>query len=215
MQDILDKWIIEADFNSMQTAMESGNTTSENVINVYLERIQRYSELNTIIEINPDAIEIARALDKERACMGSRGPLHGIPLLLKDNIDTEDNMHTSAGALALEDSYAVEDSWVAAQLRSAGAVFLGKANMTEWANFMSSTMWAGYSSRGGLTLNPYGPGEFFVGGSSSGSAAAIAANLAAAAIGTETTGSIICPASQNFIVGLKPTVGLISRAGLS
>ncbi|MCY9659996.1 amidase family protein [Paenibacillus chondroitinus] len=214
MQDLLDKWIIEADFNSMQTAMESGNMTSENLVNVYLDRIQRYSGLNAIIEINPDAIDIARALDKERACTGSRGPLHGIPLLLKDNIDTHDNMHTSAGAVALADSYAVEDSWVAAQLRSAGAVLLGKANMTEWANFMSSTMWAGYSSRGGLTLNPYGPGEFFVGGSSSGSAAAIAANLAAAAIGTETTGSIICPASQNFIVGLKPTVGLISRAGV-
>ncbi|MBP1989769.1 amidase [Paenibacillus eucommiae] len=170
--------------------------------------------MNTIIEINPDAVKIAMSLDKERTEKGSRGPLHGIPILLKDNIDTFDNMHTSAGAVALAESFALKDSFVAEQLRSAGAVLLGKANMTEWANFMSDTMWAGYSSRGGLTMNPYGPGELFVGGSSSGSAAAIAANLAAAAIGTETTGSIICPSSQNFIVGLKPTIGLISRTGI-
>jgi amidase len=214
MLDTLEEWIIEADIKSMRKAMDSGKIRSEDLINVYLNRIQRYSFLNTIIEINPDAVEIAIALDKERAEKGSRGPLHGIPLLLKDNIDTYDNMHTSAGAMALAESFAVEDSFVASQLRSAGAVLLGKANMTEWANFMSDTMWAGYSSRGGLTMNPYGPGELFVGGSSSGSAAAVAANLAAAAIGTETTGSIICPASQNFIVGLKPTIGLISRSGI-
>lgn len=214
MPDILEEWIIEADIKSMQTAMESGKIRSEDLVNVYLNRIQKYSSLHTIIEINPDAVEIAISLDKERVDKGSRGPLHGIPILLKDNIDTYDKMHTSAGAVALAGSFAVEDSFVASQLRSAGAVLLGKANMTEWANFMSPTMWAGYSSRGGLTMNPYGPGELFVGGSSSGSAAAIAANLAAAAIGTETTGSIICPASQNFVVGLKPTIGLISRSGI-
>jgi amidase len=212
--NMLEEWIIEADIKSMQAAMESGKLKSEDLVNVYLNRIQRYSTLNTIIEINPDAVEIAKSLDKERADKGSRGSLHGIPILLKDNIDTSDNMHTSAGTVALAESFAVADSFVASQLRSAGAVLLGKANMTEWANFMSPTMWAGYSSRGGLTMNPYGPGELFVGGSSSGSAAAIAANLAAAAIGTETTGSIVCPASQNFVVGLKPTVGLISRSGI-
>jgi amidase len=163
---------------------------------------------------DPEAIEIARALDRERKEKGSRGPLHGIPILLKDNIDTHDQMHTSAGSVALAGSIAAEDSFVASGLRSAGAVLLGKANMTEWANFMSDTMWSGYSSRGGLVLNPYGPGELFVGGSSSGSAAAVAANLAAAAIGTETSGSIISPSSQNSVVGMKPTVGLISRSGI-
>ncbi|WP_412847516.1 amidase family protein [Brevibacillus sp. 179-C9.3 HS] len=157
---------------------------------------------------------VAERLDSERREHGALGPLHGIPILLKDNIDTGDRMHTSADSVALAEHFAPKDSAVAAQLRAAGCVFLGKANMTEWANFMSGTMWAGYSSRGGLTLNPYGPGELFVGGSSSGSGAAVAANLRAAAIGTETSGSIISPSSQNGIVGIKPTIGLVSRTGI-
>lgn len=211
----IEKWIIEADIPSMQRAMESGNISSEQLVKVYMERIHEWdATINSILEINPEAVEVARALDKERTEQGSRGYLHGIPLLLKDNIATHDKMHTSAGSIALEDSIAVEDSVVAAKLRAAGAVLLGKTNMTEWANFMSNEMWAGYSSRGGLVLNPYGAGELFVGGSSSGSAAAVAANLGAAAIGTETSGSIISPSSQNSVVGMKPTVGLVSQSGI-
>jgi amidase len=211
----LEEWIIEADIAGMQSAMESGQLSSEELVKLYLDRISRYdTKINSILEINPDALEIAKALDKERKEKGSRGRLHGIPILLKDNIDTHDKMHTSAGSVALAESFAAKDSFVASQLRAAGAVLLGKANMTEWANFMSNTMWAGYSSRGGLVLNPYGPGELFIGGSSSGSAAAVAANLCAAAIGTETSGSIISPACQTSLVGIKPTIGLVSRSGI-
>lgn len=215
MKEKLESWILEADIASMQAAMEAGTLCSEDLVEVYLERISKYDTwLRSIIEINPEALQIAKALDTERKSKGSRGPLHGIPIVLKDNIGTGDKMHTSAGSVALANSFASEDSVVARQLRLAGAVLLGKANMTEWANYMSQTMWAGYSSRGGLTLNPYGPGELFVGGSSSGSAVAVSANLVAAAIGTETSGSIISPASQNGIVGLKPTVGLVSQSGI-
>jgi amidase len=215
MDTRFEEWVIEADIASMQTAMESGSVSSEDLVKVYLERIRKYdSKINSILEINPEAVELAKALDKERKEKGSRGRLHGIPILLKDNIDTHDKMHTSAGSIALANSIAAEDSFVASGLRSAGAVLLGKTNMTEWANFMSDEMWSGYSSRGGLVLNPYGPGELFVGGSSSGSAAAVAANLGAAAIGTETSGSIISPSSQNCLVGIKPTIGLISRSGI-
>ncbi|MFU1796575.1 amidase family protein [Paenibacillus azoreducens] len=211
----IEDWMIEVDIPRMQAAMESGETSSEEIVRAYLKRIDRYDgKLRSVIEINLEAIEIAQALDKERREKGSRGPLHGIPLLLKDNIDTHDALHTSAGTLALAGNVAAQDSFVAAQLRKAGAVFLGKANMTEWANFMASEMWAGYTTRRGLCLNPYGPGELFVGGSSSGSGAAVAANLAAAAVGTETSGSIISPASQNMVVGIKPTVGLVSRSGI-
>lgn len=213
----LDKesWIIEATITDMQEAMDKGWISSEELTQLYIDRIHKYDPmLRSILEINPDATEIARSLDTERREQGSRGMLHGIPIVLKDNIDTGDRMHTSAGSLSLADSYAAEDSFVAAKLRSAGAILLGKANMTEWANFMSTTMWAGYSSRGGLTLNPYGPGDLFIGGSSSGSGAATAANLCAAAIGTETSGSIISPASQTSLVGIKPTVGLVSRRGI-
>lgn len=206
---------MEADIVSMQTAMEAGSITSENIVHIYLNRIQKYDpKINSILEINPEALTIARALDNERRINGSRGRLHGIPILLKDNMNTGDQMHTSAGSVALAESFASRDSFVASQLRLAGAVLLGKSNMTEWSNFMSSKMPAGYSSRGGLVLNPYGPGEFFVSGSSSGSAAAIAANFGAAAIGTETAGSIVGPASQHLLVGIKPTVGLISRTGI-
>jgi len=209
-----ESWI-EADIVSLQAAMESGALSAAACVRWYLERIERLNpKLKAVLEVNPDAIAVAEALDAERLERGSRGPLHGIPILLKDNIDTGDRMHTSAGSLALAEHFAGMDSAVAEQLRAAGAVFLGKANMTEWANFMSGTMLSGYSSRGGLTLNPYGPGELFVGGSSSGSGAAVAANLCAAAIGTETSGSIISPSSQNGIVGLKPTIGLVSRRGI-
>ncbi|TXK77837.1 amidase family protein [Paenibacillus sp. N3.4] len=209
------EWIVEKDITGLQAAMEAGTLSSEDIVQVYLERIHKYDcIIHSILELNPEAIEIARALDKERKETGSRGPLHGIPLLLKDNIDTQDNMHTSAGSIALAESYAKADAFVAAKLRLAGAVLLGKTNMTEWSNFMSSTMPAGYSSRGGFALNPYGPGELFISGSSSGSAAAVAANFGAAAVGTETAGSIVGPAAQNFVVGIKPTVGLISRSGI-
>lgn len=214
---LIDKetWIVEATISDMQEAMETGLITSEELVRLYLHRIGQYDNLlRSVLELNPDALLIARELDEERRQQGSRGRLHGIPILLKDNIETGDRMHTSAGSIALADYCAAEDSFVAAKLREAGAVLLGKANMTEWANFMSTTMWAGYSSRGGLVLNPYGPGELFVGGSSSGSASAAAANLCAAAIGTETSGSIISPASQNCLVGIKPTVGLVSRNGI-
>ncbi|GIP03893.1 amidase [Paenibacillus lautus] len=213
----LDKrtWIVEATIADMQHAMEEGWMSSAELVQLYLERIGLYDGwLRSILEVNPDALQIAQELDQERRNLGARGRLHGIPILLKDNIDTGDRLHTSAGSITLADSYAAKDSFVAAKLREAGAVILGKSNMTEWANFMSSTMWAGYSSRRGLTLNPYGPGEMFVGGSSSGSGAAVAANLAAAAIGTETSGSIISPSSQNSLVGLKPTIGLVSRTGI-
>ncbi len=209
------EWIIEADINSMQTAMQNGLLTSERLVSIYLARIEKYDRtINSVLELNSEAIDIARALDKERQERGPRSNLHGIPLLLKDNIDTGDCLHTSAGSITLAASFASEDAFIVAKLRAAGAIILGKANMTEWANFMSPTMWAGYSSRGGLVLNPYGPGELFVGGSSSGSAASVAANLIAAAIGTETSGSIIGPASQNGIVSIKPTVGLLSRSGI-
>ncbi|GGH39364.1 amidase family protein [Paenibacillus segetis] len=211
----LQEWIIEADIRSMQTAMETGQISSVDLVQLYLDRIHTYDvQINSVLEINPDALQIARDLDKERIEQGSRGRLHGIPILLKDNIDTHDNMHTSAGSVALAQSIAARDSFVAIKLREAGAVLLGKTNMSEWSNFMSSSMPAGYSSRGGLVLNPYGPGEVFISGSSSGPAAAIAANLAAASIGTETAGSIVGPACQNFLVGIKPTVGLVSRAGI-
>ncbi len=211
----MQNWILEADFASMQSAMTRGECTSESLVRAYIERIHRYNPLiNAVLEINPDALEIARALDHERNTTGSRGPLHGIPILLKDNIDTHDRMHTSAGSIALAESYPAADAFVAAKLRTAGAVLLGKTNMTEWSNFMADRMPAGYSSRGGYVLNPYGPGKYFVNGSSSGSAAAVAANLCAAAIGTETAGSIVGPASQHFLVGIKPTVGLTSRNGI-
>ena len=215
MDRTIDDILLEANIESLQSALETGIITSVACVRWYMERIKRINpKLNAVLEVNPDAIPIAEALDAERQDYGARGPLHGIPILLKDNIDTGDRMHTSAGSVALAEHFAPTDSLVASQLRAAGAILLGKANMTEWANFMSSTMWAGYSSRGGLTLNPYGPGELFVGGSSSGSAVAVAANLCVAAIGTETSGSIIGPSSQNNIVGLKPTIGLVGRKGI-
>jgi amidase len=210
--------IIEATIHDMQQAMEQGIVTAQKLVMLYLERIAKYDKsgvsINSVIEVNPDALQIAEAMDQERQSKGPRGPLHGIPVLIKDNIDTHDKMHTSAGSIALANSIASADSYVAKQLRLAGAIILGKANMTEWANFMTVKMPNGFSSRGGQVLNPYGPGTFDVGGSSAGSGASVAANLTAVAIGTETSGSILSPASSNSTVGIKPTVGLISRTGI-
>ncbi|HSP21382.1 MAG TPA: amidase family protein [Planococcus sp. (in: firmicutes)] len=197
----------------LQQEMAEGKLTSEELVLMYKENISLSGEsINAVLEFNPEAVQIAQALDFERLRKGARSPLHGIPILLKDNMDTGDMMHTSAGSLALKDHYALSDAKVAEKLRKAGAVILGKTNMTEWANFMTDKMNNGFSSRGGQVKNPYG--AFDVGGSSSGSAAAVAANLAAAAIGTETSGSIIDPAARNSLVGIKPTVGMISRSGI-
>lgn len=213
-----EEWLMQATIQELQRRMERGEITSRELVLRYLNRIAKFDQsgprINSVLEINPDALFVADALDYERRANGSRGPLHGIPILVKDNIDTCDKMHTSAGSLALANHYAATDAFVVRKLRESGAVILGKTNMTEWANLMSSHMPAGYSSRGGQVLNPYGPGEFFVGGSSSGSAAAVAAGFAAAAIGTETSGSILSPACQNALVGIKPTVGLVSRSGV-
>ncbi|GHI00250.1 amidase [Neobacillus kokaensis] len=209
------EWLEEVTIHQLQEKLESGDLTSKELTLLYLRRIAAYDKkINSVLEVNPDALQIAEALDAERKEKGPRSRLHGIPILIKDNIDTFDKMHTSAGSLALKDSFAPKDSFVAEQLRKAGAVIIGKTNMTEWANFMAIGMKNGYSSRGGQVLNPYGPGKFDVGGSSSGSGAAIAANLAAAAVGTETSGSILNPSCKNSLVGIKPTVGLISRSGI-
>jgi amidase len=213
-----EEWLVDATIDQIQEAMETDVLTAKELVLLYLDRIATYNKngisINAVLEVNPDALQIAEALDAERKLSGPRGPLHGIPVLLKDNIDTGDKLHTSAGSLALKDSYAYRDAFVAEQLREAGAIILGKTNMTEWANFMAENMPTGYSSRGGQALNPYGPGKFEVGGSSAGSGAAIAANFATVAIGTETSGSILSPASRNSIVGIKPTVGLVSRTGI-
>lgn len=207
----------ELTIEQIQTAMEIGELTSKELVMYYLYRIAKYDQdgpkLNSIIEVNPDAIFIAEALDQERKLKGPRGLLHGIPVLLKDNIETNDFMHTSAGTLALSNYSSEEDAFLVKKLREAGAVILGKTNMTELANGMSSEMWAGYSARGGQVLNPYGD-SLFVGGSSSGSAVAVAANLTVLSVGTETDASILSPAINNSVVGIKPTVGLISRSGL-
>jgi len=201
----------------LQEAMNSGVHTARSVAEMYLERIEKLDvqgpALNAVIELNPDALAIADELDAERAAKGPRGPLHGISVMLKDNIDTHDGMMTTAGSLALEGFTAPRDAFVANALREAGAVLLGKTNLSEWANFRSHRSTSGWSSRGGQTRNPYAL-DRSPGGSSSGSAVAVAANLCSAALGTETDGSIIGPAQCNAIVGLKPTVGLVSRAGI-
>ncbi|MEK4084154.1 amidase family protein [Psychrobacillus sp. FSL K6-1415] len=208
----------ELTISDIQDAMEKGDLTSKELVMYYLYRIAKYDQdepnINSVLEINPDAIFIAEAMDHERKIKGIRGPLHGIPILLKDNIETCDSMHTSAGTLALENYTASKDAFLVEKLREAGAVILGKTNMTELANGMSSKMWAGYSSRGGQVLNPYGDSDLFVGGSSSGSAVAVAANFTVLSVGTETDASILSPAVQNSVIGIKPTVGLISRRGI-
>jgi amidase len=197
--------------------MAAGELTAREVSERYLERIEALDRngpaVNSILEINPDALAIAATLDRERADGRVRGPLHGIPILLKDNIDTADAMLTTAGSLALTGSRPRQDATVAARLREAGAVLLGKANMSEWANFRSTRSSSGWSGRGGQCRNPYALDRTPC-GSSSGSAAAVAASLAAAALGTETDGSIVCPSGVCSVVGLKPTVGLTSRAGV-
>jgi amidase len=212
-KQLLNEWLEEATILQMQEKMSASEVTSEDLVLMYLEAIaEKNPFVNAVLEVNPRALQIAQSLDEERQEKGPRSILHGIPILLKDNIETSDELHTSAGSLSLAQHYALTDATIVKKLRDAGAVILGKANMTEWANFMSDKMTNGFSSRGGQVVNPYGP--FDVGGSSSGSAAAIAVNLAAAAIGTETSGSILNPAAQNGLVGLKPTVGSVSRAGI-
>jgi len=207
----------EATIDDAQAAMVAGQLTARGLVEQYLARIDAIDvagpELRSIIETNPDALVIADALDRERETTGPRGPLHGIPILLKDNIDTADQMQTTAGSLALLGSRPTQDATVARQLRDAGAILLGKANMSEWANFRSTHSSSGWSARGGQARNPYVLDRNPC-GSSSGSATAIAANLAMASLGTETDGSIVCPAHINGIVGIKPTVGLVSRAGI-
>ncbi len=207
----------ETTLADMQGAMAAGNLTSISLVNFYLARIETLDEkgptVNSIIEVNPDARAIALARDAERRAGMVRGPLHGIPVLLKDNIDTGDRMQTAAGSLALVGTAALMDSTVADKLRAAGAVILGKTTLSEWANFRSFFSSSGWSGRGGQCNNPYAIDRNPC-GSSSGSGAAASANFAAVSIGTETDGSIVCPANANGVVGIKPTVGLVSRAGV-
>jgi amidase len=201
----------------LQQALQSGKYSSRALVEKYTDRINDIDKkgpaLRSIIELNPDAEAIAAALDRERKEHGARGPLHGIPILVKDNIDTADRMMTTAGSLALVGSRPAQDAFVAKKLRDAGAVILGKTNLSEWANFRSTKSSSGWSGRGGQTRNPYALDRNPC-GSSSGSGVAVAANLCAAAIGTETDGSVVCPSSANSLVGIKPTVGLVSRAGI-
>jgi amidase len=201
----------------LQDRMKSGRLSARTITQKYLDRIEdidkRGPAINSVIEINPDAMAIAESLDRERKEKGARGPLHGIPILIKDNIDTADRMQTTAGSLALLDSTPEKDAFVARRLRESGAVILGKTNLSEWANFRSNHSSSGWSGRGGQTRNPYVLDRNPC-GSSSGSGSATAANLCAAAIGTETDGSIVCPSSTNSLVGIKPTLGLISRSGI-
>lgn len=201
----------------LQASLQAGEQSSVQLCTSFLERIDQIDRdgpcLNSIIELNPDALAIAEALDQERKAGKLRGHLHGIPILIKDNIDSGDRMETTAGSLALEGSHAAQDAPLLARLRQAGVVLLGKTNMSEWANFRSRFSISGWSSRGGQTLNPYAL-DRNTSGSSSGSGAAVAANLCAAAVGTETGGSIVSPAQTCGIVGIKPTLGLVSRTGV-
>jgi len=207
----------DATIAELGSRMASGERTSAEITRLYLERIESLDRqgpsLCSVIETNPDALAIAGQLDAERAAGNVRGPLHGVPILLKDNIATADRNTTTAGSLALEGSIPEQDAFVAARLRRAGAVLLGKANLSEWANFRSNRSSSGWSARGGQCRNPYVLSRNPC-GSSSGSGAATSANLCAAAVGTETDGSIICPSSANGLVGIKPTVGMVSRSGI-
>lgn len=217
LDDVADFALNEESIPSLQEKMAGGKLSGEQITNLYLQRIETIDKkgplLNSVIEINPDAISIARAMDDERKTGKIRGPLHGIPVLIKDNINTADKMQTTAGALAMQGHIAPKDAFVAKKLREAGAIILGKTNLSEWANFRSTHSCSGWSSRGGQTKNPYIL-DHNPCGSSSGSGAAVAANLCAVALGTETDGSVTCPASVNGIVGIKPTVGLVSRSGI-
>jgi amidase len=207
----------EVTLTELQARLQSGEFTARILVEKYLERIaeidKRGPAVNAVIELNPDALSIADALDAERRQRGPRGPLHGIPILLKDNMGTADRMMTTAGSLALAGFMPGKDAGIVRRLRNRGAVILGKANLSEWANFRSSYSSSGWSGRGGQTRNPYSL-DRNPNGSSSGSAAAVAANMCALAVGTETDGSIVGPASANGIVGIKPTIGLVSRAGI-
>lgn len=205
---------MEQTISELQQKMSTGELTSLKITQAYLERIHDFDrKVNAVIEVNPDVESIAAERDAERANGRIRGALHGIPILIKDNIDTKDKMQTTAGSLALEGNIASRDAFLVRQLRKAGAVILGKTNLSEWANFRGKRSVSGWSSRGGLTRNPYALDRSAC-GSSSGSGAAVAADFCAAAVGTETDGSVICPSQTNGIVGIKPTLGLISRSGI-
>ena len=207
----------EPSIDALQSAMTQGRATARAITQAYLDRIERLDRkgptLRSVLETNPDALTIADALDAERKAKGPRGPLHGVPILLKDNVDTHDRLTTTAGSLALEGSIPARDSFVAERLRAAGAILLGKANMSEWANIRSNKSSSGWSARGGQCRNPYVLDRNPC-GSSSGSGTATAASLCAAAIGSETDGSIVCPSNATGLVGIKPTLGLVSRAGI-
>src|SRR6202167_4349405 len=207
----------EITISDLQDGMKSGKFTARSLVEKYSARIEEIDKngpaINCVIELNPDAVSIADSLDEERKARGPRGLLHGVPVLIKDNIDTADKMMTTAGSLALVGSKPAKDSYVAQKLRAAGAIILGKTILSEWANIRSSHSTSGWSGRGGLTKNPYALDRNPC-GSSSGSGAGVSANLCAAAIGTETDGSIVCPSSSNGVAGIKPTVGLVSRAGI-
>ena len=219
------RWVVppfeleEMTVDDLQAGMASGQWSATEITEMYLGRIAAIDRqgptLRSIIETNPDALQIALDLDAERAAGGGRGPLHGIPILIKDNIGTNDRMSTSAGSLALEGSIPPIDAYIALKLREAGAIILGKTNLSEWANFRSERSSSGWSGRGGQCANPYALHRNPCGsssGSSSGSGAAVSANLTALAVGTETNGSIVCPSSACGVVGIKPTVGLWSRS---
>ncbi|MCI4443624.1 MAG: amidase [Lentimicrobium sp.] len=207
----------EETISSLNEKLVSGKYSSEQLVRLYLKRIEEIdkngAKLNSIIEINPNAVSIAKEMDNERKNGKSRGVMHGIPIVIKDNIDTADRMQTTAGSLAMVGNFASKDAFIVKKLREAGAIIIGKTNLSEWANFRSTQSSSGWSSRGGQTKNPY-----FLDhnpcGSSAGSGVAVAANLCVVAVGTETDGSVVCPASVNGIVGFKPTVGLVSRSGI-
>jgi amidase len=209
--------VVERSVDDLRRAQESGQLTARSLTQAYLRRIDaidRQGEaLNSVIELNPDALEIAERLDIERKAGTVRGPLHGIPVLIKDNIDTADRMKTTAGSLALLDARPLADAGLVTRLRQAGVVVLGKTNLSEWANFRSDNSTSGWSGRGGLTRNAYALDRNGC-GSSTGSGVAASASLCAVAVGTETDGSIICPSSRSGLVGIKPTVGLVSRSGI-
>ena len=209
--------VLERGVDALQRAMQSGALTSRAITQAYLRRIDAIDRqgpaINSLIELKPDALDLAARLDRERAAGTVRGPLHGIPVLIKDNIDTADRMKTTAGSLARVEARPLQDAGLVVRLREAGAVVLGKTNLSEWANFRSNDSTSGWSGRGGLTRNPYALDRNGC-GSSTGSGVAVAASLCAVAVGTETDGSIICPSARNGIVGVKPTVGLVSRSGI-
>jgi amidase len=207
--------LVEATIAGLQAQMKAGKLTARRLTEMYLERIKQVDvKTRSVLEVNPDALAIADELDKERKKGKTRGPLHGIPVLIKDNIDTADKMLTTAGSLALVDAPTPkEDAFVVKQLRQAGAIIIGKTNLSEWANFRGNRSISGWSGRGGQTNNPYYL-DVNPCGSSSGSGVSVSANLAAVAVGTETNGSIICPAVTNGVVGIKPTLGLVSRSGI-